>query len=147
VHSPLPLYSHPDPGGRALAQVNMRWCQAAGLQMLYRPLRSPAPDPVLAWRRGVGLTPIERWRQILGRARKSGEFAGVDADLFPRDIGVLGRYHRAVRTISARYPMPAPLSLVDLAQFVQEHGHEYPVAFERLQDAVREPPRAAFAHL
>jgi hypothetical protein len=94
----------------------------------------------------VGLTPIERWREILGRARKSGEFAGVDEDLFPRDFAVLGRYHRAVRAIAARYPMPAPLSLFDLAQFVQEHGHEYPVEFEGLQDAVREPPRAASAH-
>jgi 2-hydroxy-6-oxonona-2,4-dienedioate hydrolase len=44
VRSPLPLYSHPAPGGRKLAPVQSRWCQAAGLRMHYRVSAAPVPD-------------------------------------------------------------------------------------------------------
>jgi hypothetical protein len=32
---------------------------------------------------GVGVTPIERWRALLGRARRHGAFLGVDESRFP----------------------------------------------------------------
>ena len=39
----------------------------------------------------AGLAGVERWRQLIGRARRGG-FLGVDERAFPRDFGVLARY-------------------------------------------------------
>jgi hypothetical protein len=76
----------------------------------------------------IGLTPIEHWRAILGRARKQGAFVGVDERAYPRDFAVFVRYYYDLkRKIHARYPMPPPLALSRLDEFLRETPTRYPV--------------------
>jgi hypothetical protein len=75
----------------------------------------------------VGLVPIERWRSLVGRARKRGAFVGVDEQRFPRDFATLIRYYTEVKKIPARYPLPGPLALSHLDAFLERAGDRYPV--------------------
>lgn len=76
----------------------------------------------------VGLVPIERWRKILSRARRRGEFVGVDEEEYPRDFATFARYNPDLkRRIPARYPMPGPLTLERLDDFIEERGDRYAV--------------------
>jgi hypothetical protein len=75
----------------------------------------------------VGLVPIERWRSLLGKARKGGNFVGVDEERFPRDFATFVRYHTDMKKIPARYPRPGPLALGGLDAFLDEAGDRYPV--------------------
>jgi hypothetical protein len=75
----------------------------------------------------VGVVPITRWRSILARARKSGDFVGVDQKKFPRDLATLVRYYTQVKKIPARYPLPGPLTLERLETFLEQEGHRYEV--------------------
>jgi hypothetical protein len=72
----------------------------------------------------IGLTPVEHWRRILRRARKEGAFIGVDEGAYPRDFAVFVRYHFDLkRKVHSRYPMPPPLTLNQLDDFLaQTHG-------------------------
>jgi hypothetical protein len=79
---------------------------------------------------GVGLPPLERWRELLGRARRHGAFAGVDEELFPRDFAVFSRYHDAVRRIPERHPLPEPMPLERFERFVAENEGRFPVAWK-----------------
>jgi hypothetical protein len=72
--------------------------------------------------RSIGLTPIERWRDLLARARQRGRFVGVDEDAYPADFAVFARYHPALRAIPGRFPLPAPLSWAQFETFVRESG-------------------------
>ncbi|MGQ0751734.1 MAG: hypothetical protein ACT4PS_14465 [Betaproteobacteria bacterium] len=76
----------------------------------------------------VGVAPIDTWRDLLRRATRRGRFVGVDESAYPRDFAVYTRYHSdLVRTIDARYPMPAPLSLDQIERFLAENNGRYPV--------------------
>lgn len=76
----------------------------------------------------VGLVPIEHWRRILLRARKEGAFLGVDERAYPRDFAVFVRYHSDVkRKIHSRYPMPPPLTLNQLDDFLAHTHRRYAV--------------------
>jgi hypothetical protein len=75
----------------------------------------------------VGVVPIARWRSILGRARKHGDFVGVDQKKFPRDLATLVRYYTQVKKIPSRYPLPNPLTLEQLDAFVEREGQRYEV--------------------
>lgn len=76
----------------------------------------------------VGLCPIERWREILQRARKHGGFIGVDEREYPRDFGVFARYHKEIKKqIPARYPLPGPLVLDQFDEFLATAGDRYSV--------------------
>jgi hypothetical protein len=78
----------------------------------------------------AGLAPIERWRSILRRGRRAGQFIGVDERAYPRDFAVFARYHTELkRRIRDRYPLPDPLSLVELDTFLAEAGGRYAVAW------------------
>lgn len=69
----------------------------------------------------VGLATIDRWQSILGRARKEGRFIGVDPRKFPRDFGVFHRYYTDLkRKITDRYPMPSPLTVDQLDQYLAQ---------------------------
>ncbi len=82
----------------------------------------------------VGVVPIERWRQILGRARRKGTFLGVDEQAFPRDFAAMSRYHTAFpETFTARYPLPGPLPPWTLDEFLAQSQREYPVGMEELR--------------
>jgi hypothetical protein len=73
----------------------------------------------------VGLAPIERWRSVLRRARKHGDFVGVDERKFPRDFATFVRYHTDLRKLPTRYPMPGPLALSRLDEFLRWAGDRY----------------------
>jgi hypothetical protein len=76
----------------------------------------------------IGLTPVEQWRRILGQARKEGAFVGVDERAYPRDFAVFVRYYFDLkRKIRSRYPMPPPLALTQLDDFLKEPHGRYPV--------------------
>jgi hypothetical protein len=76
----------------------------------------------------IGLTPIERWRRILARARKHGAFVGVDERAYPRDFAVFVRYYFDLRRkLDARSSLPLPATFKQLDDFL-EHAHgRYPV--------------------
>jgi hypothetical protein len=78
----------------------------------------------------VGLPSGEDWAKVLERARRNGEPAGVDLEAFPGDFAAFARYHRAIKRIPARYPMPAPLTIEQLDQFIAERGERYEVHWE-----------------
>ena len=76
----------------------------------------------------IGLVPIARWEQFLRQARRRGEFIGVDPSAYPRDFAVFVRYHRQLsRLISAREPIPSPLSLADLDEFLRQNSDRHAV--------------------
>ncbi len=75
----------------------------------------------------IGLAPVERWRRLLDRALVDGRFAGVDLARFPRDLGVFARYRDTLRA-GRRWPVPAPLGLGELDDFLATCGQRYPVA-------------------
>lgn len=89
----------------------------------------------------VGLPPLERWRSLLRRGRKRGEFIGVDEEAFPRDFGIFIRYYIDLKKkIPARYPMPGPMAISQLDQFLKETKGRYPVEWI---DQNQEPSRIA----
>jgi len=76
----------------------------------------------------VGLVPIERWRAILRRVRKHGDFVGVDTQEYPRDFATFVNYYPDLkRKIAARYPLPGPLTLKQLDSFIEQAGDRYRV--------------------
>jgi hypothetical protein len=97
--------------------------------------RAPAFDELLItlFSHGVdsiGLVPIEKWRSLFARARKRGDFIGVDEAAFPRDFGVFVRYHfDFVRKIAARRPRPPLLSAEELDEFLGRTRDRYRVAW------------------
>jgi hypothetical protein len=65
-----------------------------------------------------GLATIDGWRDALARARRTGEFTGVDTRAYPRDFACLARAHRELTRIRHRYPMPDPMPLTDAEEFL-----------------------------
>ena len=76
----------------------------------------------------VGLPSIEQWRAPLRRARLKGTFVGVDERAFPRDFAVFIRYYfDLLRKLHARYPMPPPLTVKELDEFLDDNSGRYAV--------------------
>lgn len=66
------------------------------------------------------LAPIARWKEVLRRARRRGEFIGVDEESHPRDFAVLPHFHHAlVKTLRSRYPLPPPVDLDMVDRFLE----------------------------
>jgi hypothetical protein len=76
---------------------------------------------------GVGLAPIERWRELLGHARREGSFLGVDEELFPLDFATFGNYHRALRALPSRYPVDVRLTLDEVERFAADNRGRFAV--------------------
>ena len=75
----------------------------------------------------LGLAPIDRWRLILARARRSSGFVGVDTKAFPRDFGVLRRYHTHLpAAVDRRLAMPEPMELDRLDRWLTDTGLSSP---------------------
>ncbi len=78
---------------------------------------------------GAGDAPIERWRKILSRARRRGQFIGVREDLFPRDFGTFAKYYWALRRkIRARHSVPPTLPVRLFLDFLAKRKSRYDVA-------------------
>jgi hypothetical protein len=80
----------------------------------------------------VGFPPIDRWKRSLQRARRRGQFVGVREDLYPRDFGSLARYHSELTRLAPRYPLPGPLPLKRLSEFLSTSDQRYAVQFDDL---------------
>ena len=74
----------------------------------------------------VGVVPIARWRSILARARKFGDFVGVDQEKFPRDLATPSATTPRSKDSN---PLSAagPLTLERLDTFLEREGHRYEV--------------------
>ncbi|MBD3245962.1 MAG: hypothetical protein GF333_03030 [Candidatus Omnitrophica bacterium] len=73
--------------------------------------------------RGIGSVSIEEWKTLLRRARRRGEFIGVDEEKFPHDLGSYIKYHKDLRKkIGARYPMSRPLGIDEFLKLVDAQG-------------------------
>jgi hypothetical protein len=79
---------------------------------------------------GAGFARIDRWREILERARRAGYFLGVDESKYPRDFVTFKNYHLAMRRLRPRNPLPERLTPDELDAFVTEHGGRYAVRIE-----------------
>jgi len=76
----------------------------------------------------VGLPSIARWHAVLNRACQRGEFLGVEADKYSRHFASFMRYYTDLqRTIPARYPLPGPLAIEQLDNFIEQVGDRFPV--------------------
>lgn len=78
----------------------------------------------------VGVAPIERWRSLFRHARRGGRFIGVDEQAFPKDFAAFVRYHDELKQLPSRYPIPGPLALQHLDEFLHEAGDRYPAKWE-----------------
>ncbi len=88
----------------------------------------------------VGLVSIERWREILARTRRKGEFVGVDPEKYPHDFAIYARYFTAIQQqMASRYPIPTPLELSVLDDFLRENGDRYRV---RVSGSLRQVDQA-----
>jgi hypothetical protein len=69
----------------------------------------------------VGIPDGADWqREVLDRARRSGTTLGADLDEFPLDFAAYGRFHRELKALPSRYPLPAPLTMADLDRFLDQ---------------------------
>jgi hypothetical protein len=76
----------------------------------------------------IGLVPIEEWRGILKLAKERSSFIGVDESAYPRDFAVFVRYHEDMeRKIQRRCPLPPPLPLTALDEFLDQANGNYQV--------------------
>jgi hypothetical protein len=90
---------------------------------------------------GVGLAPIERWRDLLARAVRVGRFLGVDERAYPAHFGVYARFGSSLQEIDRRFPLPPPL---DLEGGLARIGRDplvgvLPLGVEPLRDKGRTP--------
>lgn len=79
---------------------------------------------------GVGVAPIERWRELLGQARHKGRFLGVEEELFPLDFATFGRYHQALRALPSRYPVDIRLAPEEMESFAADNRGRFAVEWE-----------------
>jgi hypothetical protein len=80
----------------------------------------------------IGLPTAADWRQLIEHASSRSKFLGVDLGMFPRDFAVYARYHdELLRTVAERHPLPVPLTLGQVDQFLQANGHRYQVEWIR----------------
>jgi hypothetical protein len=85
----------------------------------------------------VGLVPIEKWKEVLAKAGKRGEFMGVSEKNYPWDFGSFVRFNTHFeKNIKSRYPLPAPLSLTEFESFLSTSPHTYQAEWtDRLRDS------------
>ena len=82
----------------------------------------------------LGQASIDEWRSILNRARKHGQFIGVNEQTYPRDLASSIRHYTELKKFDARYPIPDPLKLDQLDAFLAVSGDRYPVRW--LEEAI-----------
>lgn len=71
---------------------------------------------------GVGAPTLDQWREVIARARRNGRYVGKDIDTYPYEMSIYARYDKAMREISARYPVPGYLTLDEFDDFLAEAG-------------------------
>ncbi len=69
---------------------------------------------------GLGQATIEEWRSTLDRARKRGQFVGVNEQTYPGDLASFTRHYSELKKLNGHYPMPEPLTLDQLNTFLAQ---------------------------
>jgi len=83
---------------------------------------------------GIGLTSICEWKKILSKAKKRGEFLGVNDKEYPMDFGNFLKAHPDLKKkITDRFDFPQPLTWEELEQFFSETKGRYKVEWIREQ--------------
>jgi hypothetical protein len=77
----------------------------------------------------LGMASIDQWQAMLNRARKHGQFIGVNEQKYPRDVASFIRHYTDLKKLKGRYPMPEPLQLHQLDAFLAQSGDRYPVRY------------------
>jgi hypothetical protein len=75
----------------------------------------------------LGIGSIDQWRSILNRARQHGEFIGVDEQKYPVDAASYVRHYTDLKKLDGRYPIPEPLTLDQLDDFLAQAEDCYSV--------------------
>ncbi|WP_162917618.1 hypothetical protein [Dongia deserti] len=71
----------------------------------------------------VGLPPIERWHQLLSRARRRGRFVGVNTRTYPAHFSVFARYQAALRKLKGpRIPFKQMSAEEALHTLAEDHA-------------------------
>jgi hypothetical protein len=74
----------------------------------------------------IGLAGINRWENILQRARKKHGFLGVNIHNFPRDLGSMIKYNTEFKEyVPSRYNFQIPLGLDQLYEFHENNQHRF----------------------
>jgi hypothetical protein len=68
----------------------------------------------------AGMATADQWRQLLGRARVSGAFAGVSPRRYPRDFRTFFAFQDTLRAAPPGYPLPDPMPLSAFGEFINE---------------------------
>ena len=69
--------------------------------------------------RSAGIASADQWRELLGRARISGTFAGVSPRRYPRDFRTFFEFSDVLRRVAPRHQMPEPMPLATFDAFVR----------------------------
>ncbi|MEP0886058.1 hypothetical protein NDI49_31480 [Trichocoleus sp. ST-U3] len=85
----------------------------------------------------LGIASIDRWRSIINRARKHGQFIGVNEQQYPGDIASFIRHYTELKKLDGRYPIPEPLKLYELDNFLTAAGVSELADVERSRYPVR----------
>lgn len=75
----------------------------------------------------LGQASLDEWRSILSCARDRGQFIGVNEQTYPGDLASYTRHYTELKQLEERYPMPEPLTLQQLDNFLVQAGDRYPV--------------------
>jgi hypothetical protein len=77
---------------------------------------------------GIGVTRIEEWNELLGRASHEGRFLGVDTRRYPRDFATFVRFDQALRELGPQQTPPPPMTLAQFESALREHGPKHRVS-------------------
>ncbi len=77
--------------------------------------------------RSAGLVPIERWRALLGRARRTARFVALRPERHPSSSSTYVYYIESLRRVERRYDLPPALRLAQVDEFIRRSGSEYRV--------------------
>lgn len=81
----------------------------------------------------LGIASIEQWRSILNRASKHSEFIGVDEQKYPVDAASYVRHYTDLKKLDGCYPIPEPLELQQLDDFLAQAEDCYSVRWINIQ--------------
>jgi|1186.fasta_scaffold65560_1 hypothetical protein len=77
-----------------------------------------------------GVIPVQHWRNLVASAASTrGEIIGVDEDAYPLDTGSTLRYQPAFAALAPRHPLPAPLAITEIEQFLSTTDRPYRLAW------------------
>lgn len=80
----------------------------------------------------LGIASIDQWRsEILSLARRQGQFLGVNERRYPHDNASVVRHYLDLKQLPGQRPLPNPLSLYQLDDFLSQKGDRYAVEWLR----------------